>query len=163
MSHITAILPGQPRLRLAAGAVAVATALVASAFAWSASLAAPAARTDTLTISWEVSFQSHQSAPPAYSWGDTLQATYTFTGSKTGTADFVCTVVATHFICQGIIRLPEGDIYTMTGPVDQHQPAAVVGGTRAFVGVTGQFTQQENPDDTGKWFLELRHLQQDDR
>jgi hypothetical protein len=51
----------------------------------------------------------------------------------------------------------------MTGPVDQHQPAAVVGGTRAFVGVTGQFTQQENPDDTGKWFLELRHLQQDDR
>jgi hypothetical protein len=74
----------------------------------------------------------------------------------------VRTVVATHFICQGIIRLPEGDIYTMTGPVDQHQPAAVGGGTRAFVGVTGQLTQQENPDDTGKRFPELPRLQQDD-
>jgi hypothetical protein len=139
-------------------------ALVALVFAWSATLAAPGSKkTDMLTIPWKVMFQLHQSAPPAFSWGDTLQATYTFTGDKKGTADFVCTVVATHFLCQGIIRLPDGDIYTQTGPIDRKQPAAIVGGTRAFVGVSGQFTQQENADDTGKWFLELKHPRTDDR
>jgi hypothetical protein len=90
-------------------------------------------------------FPMQQSAPSAFSWGDTLEATYTFTGDKKGTADFVCTVVATHFLCQGIIRLPDGDIYTQTGPIDPKQPAAIVGGTRAFVGVSGQFTQRETP------------------
>jgi hypothetical protein len=149
--------------RVSVGIAATVLAILAVTFAWSASFAAPSSRTATLTIPWKVRFLAHQSAPPAYSWGDTLQATYTFTGGKAGTADFVCTVVADHFLCQGIIRLPEGDIYTMTGPVDPKQPAAVVGGTRAFVGVTGQFTQQENPDDTGTWSIELLPRRQGDR
>lgn len=143
-------------LGLIALGAAVALAIVAAAFARPAAFAAPAPKTATITIPWKVVFQLHQATPPAISWGDTLQATYTFTGGKTGTADFVCTAVSAHFLCQGIMRLPEGDIYTLTGPVDGHQPAAIVGGTRAFVGVTGQFTQQENPNDTGKWILELR-------
>jgi hypothetical protein len=104
MSHI--IHPTvDRRVSLAIGA---AVALVALVFAWSATLAAPGSKkTDMLTIPWKVMFQMHQSAPAAFSWGDTLQATYTFTGDKKGTADFVCTVVATHFLCQGIIRLPD--------------------------------------------------------
>ena len=50
----------------------------------------------------------------------------------------------------------EGDIYAQVGPINETQPAAIVGGTRAFMGMTGQFTQQQNPDNTGVWTIELR-------
>ena len=150
-------------VNLPARRAAVSLVIAASTFSAPATLASSEPKTETITIPWKVVFELHQATPLALTWGDTLQATYTFTGDKTGTADFVCTVVANHFVCQGIIRLPEGDIYTMVGPIDEHQPAAIVGGTREFVGVTGQFTQQENPDDTGTWILELRKRQREDR
>jgi hypothetical protein len=151
------------RIRLRAVAAALAAVFAASLFVAQAIFASPAAKTQMLSLPWRVSFQEHLAAPPALSWGDTLQATYTFTGATAGTADFVCTAVAGHFVCEGILRLPEGDIYTMTGPVDEKQPAAIIGGTRAYVGVTGQFTQQENGDDTGKWVLEVHHPTTADR
>lgn len=87
--------------------------------------------------------------------GDTLLAEYALTRGRKGTADFSCVAVVTHYVCQGIIRLGEGDIYAQAGPIDETQPAAIVGGTRAYVGVRGQFTQRENPDETGVWTIEL--------
>ena len=147
-------------LRRAAAPVTV-TALVATIAltAWPAASATPPARkgrTETLTLPWKVSFRQHDIPPTGISSGDTIQAQYTLTGKARGTADFACTAAGTHFLCQGIIRLPQGDIYAQTGPVDEDEPAAIVGGTRQFVGTTGQFRQQENEDDTGVWTLELQ-------
>jgi hypothetical protein len=69
--------------------------------------------------------------------------------------DFSCVAVGTHFVCQGIIRLSDGDIYAEVGPVNETQPAAIVGGTRAFMGMTGQFTQKQDTDTTGVWTIQL--------
>ena len=160
MAHVTRRPSGIRQVSPNAERAAIASVVIGCFLAWSSAFAAHA--TKKIIIEWEVSFQQHQANPPELSWGDTLQATYTFTGGRTGTADFVCTVVAAHFLCQGIIRLPEGDIYALTGPVDDHQPAAIVGGTRAFVGVTGQFTQQETSDNTGLWSLDLRRPEPND-
>ena len=160
MSHVTLRSSGIRRVSATAKHAAIAFVVIGCFLAGSAAFAA--ATTKKIIIEWEVSFQQHQANPPELSWGDTLQATYTFTGGRTGTADFVCTAVAAHFLCQGIIRLPEGDIYVLTGPVDEHQPAAIVGGTQAFVGVTGQFTQQEISDNTGLWSLDLRRPEPND-
>jgi hypothetical protein len=111
--------------------------------------------TEAMTLAWKVSYQTHLAAPPATNSGDTLQATYTFTGATRGTADFACTAVGTHWICQGIIRLDAGDIYAEAGPVDGTKPAAIVGGTRKFTGVSGQFSQHENGDETGTFTFDI--------
>jgi hypothetical protein len=139
--------------RVAGGAAAVCVA-AALPLAWLSS--SSESKTEAMTLSWRVSYQEHLGAPPATSSGDTLQATYTLTGATHGTADFACTAVGTHWICQGIIRLESGDIYAETGPIDGTQPAAVVGGTRKFAGVTGQFFQHELGNDAGNWTIELR-------
>ena len=67
-----------------------------------------------------------------------------------------CTTVGTHDLCQGILRLPGGDLYALTGPGDESQPAAIVGGTRGYAGARGQFTQIENPDGSGSWTVVLQ-------
>ena len=102
-------------------------------------------------------FTTHDVAPAGVSSGDTLQARFTLTGRHQGTADFAWTAVVTNYVCQGVIRLADGDLYADTGPVDETQPAAIVGGTRAFDGARGQFTQVEYPDDRGRWTITLRH------
>lgn len=124
----------------------------------SAKAPAPKWKTERISLTWKVtSLKQHSADPKSVSSGDTLQAEYTLTGRRRGSADFSCVAVVTHFVCQGIIRLREGDIYAQVGPIDETQPAAIVGGTRAFMGMTGQFTQQENPDgQTGSWTLEFR-------
>jgi hypothetical protein len=123
----------------------------------SATAPAPREKTETITLPWKItSFRQHDASPKGVSSGDTIQAEYTVTGNRPGTADFSCVAVGTHFLCQGIIRLSEGDIYAQVGPVNETQPAAIVGGTRAFMGMTGQFTQQQNPDNTGVWTIEFR-------
>jgi hypothetical protein len=109
-----------------------------------------------LTLPWKMtSFKQHSADPKSVSSGDTIQAGYTVTGKRPGTAGFSCVAVDTHFICSGVIHLGEGDIYAQVAPLKPTDPAAIVAGTRAFVGVTGQFTQQENPDGTGVWTIEL--------
>ena len=123
-----------------------------------ASAKAPAAKaeTETITLPWKMtSFRQHDVSPKGVSSGATVQAAFTLTGHRRGSADFSCVAVVTHFLCQGIIRLSEGDIYAQGVPINETQPAAIVGGTRAFMGMTGQFTQQQNPDNTGVWTIEL--------
>jgi hypothetical protein len=123
----------------------------------SANAPASKAKTETITLPWKItSFRQHDVSPKGVSSGATVQAAFTLTGNRPGTADFSCVAVVTHFLCQGIIRLSEGDIYAEGVPVNETQPAAIVGGTRAFTGMTGQFTQQQNPGNTGVWIIELR-------
>jgi hypothetical protein len=122
----------------------------------SAKTPAPTEKTETLTLPWKLtSLNQHDASPTGVSSGDTLQAQYTLTGRTPGSADFTCVAVGTHFVCQGIIRLSEGDIYAEVGPVNETQPAAIVGGTRAFMGMTGQFTQKQDTDTTGVWTIQL--------
>jgi hypothetical protein len=111
---------------------------------------------ERFVLSWTVQATGQDIAPTGLSSGDTLQATFTLTGTRTGSADFACIAVGQHYLCQGIIRLADGDIYAQTGPVAEDQPAAIVGGTRRYDGVRGQFTQQEHDDGTGSWTLDLR-------
>ena len=149
-----------PRRATATAGVAVALLAVATYFMTgptaSATAPTPEGKIETITLPWKMtSFRQHSANPKSVSSGDTIQAGYTLTGGRHGTADFSCVAVGTHFICQGIIRLGEGDIYAQVGPINPTQPAAIVGGTRAFVGETGQFTQQENADSTGVWTIEL--------
>jgi hypothetical protein len=61
-----------------------------------------------------------------------------------------------HYLCQGIIRRRDGDLYAQTGPIDETQPVGIVGGTRAYNGARGEFTQVELPDETGTWTIKLR-------
>jgi hypothetical protein len=74
-----------------------------------------------------VKYQQHCAAPTTISNGDTIQAHYTLKGRMKGTSDWACTAVGTQFVCSGIIRLPKGDLYAASGPIDQDQPAAVLG------------------------------------
>ena len=135
----------------------VIAALVSAALLVQGNLAtaSAAATPETLVIPWTYTFVEHLAAAPNVSSGDTLQATFTFTGNRPGSADYACTAVGEHFLCSGIIRLAEGDLYAQCCPVDESQFAAIVGGTRAFVGVTGQFSQRFTTADTGSWTLEL--------
>jgi hypothetical protein len=122
----------------------------------SAKVPTPTEKTEMLTLPWTLtSLSQHDARPTSVSSGDTLQAHYTLTGRMPGSADFSCVAVGTHFVCQGIIRLSDGDIYAEVGPVNETQPAAIVGGTRAFMGMTGQFTQKQDTDTTGVWTIQL--------
>jgi hypothetical protein len=125
-----------------------------------ASAAAP--KPEILVVPWKYTFQQHLANPPKVSSGDTLQANFVFTGSRPGSADFACTAVGDRFLCQGILRFADGDLYASCCPIDESQTAAIVGGTRAFVGVTGQFSQRFITEDTGFWTVELRNLPRTD-
>lgn len=116
------------------------------------------ARLRTFTVTWKVNGAPHISdvAPAGLSSGDTLEAGYTVLGRRGGTADFVCTAVGQHYVCSGVIRLAGGDLYVSVAPADESEPAAVIGGTKSYVGATGQFTQRENEDGTGSWRIQLR-------
>lgn len=108
-------------------------------------------------LNWTLTdIHTNDVAPTGDSSGDTAQFVFTLTGRISGSADYSCTVAGTHYICDGIIRLPDGDIYVSTGPVDQALPAAIVGGTHAYNGVRGQFTKTANPDGTGTYTLNFR-------
>jgi hypothetical protein len=151
-----------PVIRRTLGTTGIAALLALTAIlllgpAASAHVPTAAGKTKTLTLSWTLtSLHQHQANPTATSSGDTLQAQYAVTGTIPGSADFSCVAVGTHYLCQGIIRLRAGDIYAEVGPVDETQPAAIVGGTRAYMGMTGQFTQKQNTDTTGVWTVQLR-------
>ncbi|HUL51471.1 MAG TPA: hypothetical protein VLU94_02685 [Candidatus Nitrosotalea sp.] len=136
--------------------LAGAVLLIVAVLAWPAASVSANDKGETLVIPWTVTFQIHQQSPDKISSGDTLQAEYTLTGRHGGTSDWYCTVVGTRFLCNGIIRLPAGDIYAASGPIDEQQPAAILGGTRAYVGVSGEFTQEELTENTGVWKLKLR-------
>lgn len=153
-----------PRKLWIASAVAAGLAAAAIPTAWASAdaarqpaVAASAHALKTVsTVQWTITAAHKVDIPPkGLSSGDTLQARFTFTGKTKGSADFACTAVTTHYLCQGIIRLRDGDLYVTTGPVDGDQPAAVEGGTRAYAGARGQFTQVEKPDGTGSWTIAL--------
>lgn len=114
-------------------------------------------RSSTFTVAWKLDGPLHTTdlAPKGTSSGDTLEAAYLLTGKRSGTADYTCTAVGRHYLCSGVVRLPGGDVYVEVGPAEETQPAAVVGGTRAYEGVRGQFTQKENEDGTGSWTFRL--------
>jgi hypothetical protein len=76
----------------------------------------------------KVRFRQHDVPPKSTSSGDTIQARFTLTGSAKGSAALACTGGSTHFLCQGILPLRQGDIHAQTGPTDETQPAAIVGG-----------------------------------
>jgi hypothetical protein len=137
---------------LAATAVVVAGAATAP-IAWSSTPHGD----QQIALTWTVAFTTQDLPPSGASSGDTLQAHFTLTGKTKGTADFACTAVVENYLCQGIIRLRNGDLYAHSGPVDESQPAAIVGGTRAYDGARGQFTQVELSEQTGTWTISLQH------
>jgi hypothetical protein len=150
------------RVRRICAAAGVLIALIVLALPLVVFASSATSKPEILVVPWKYTFQEHLAAPPKVSSGDTLQATFTFTGSRPGTADFACTAVGDRFLCQGVLRFADGDIYAGCCPVDETQTAAIVGGTRAFVGVTGQFSQRFITADTGFWTLELHRLQRRD-
>jgi hypothetical protein len=110
-----------------------------------------------MRLKWTITdVRTDDIAPAGDSSGDTSQFTFKLTGRIGGSADYACTVVGTNYLCNGIIRLSDGDIYVATGPVDQALPAAIQGGTRAYQGIRGQFTKTANPDGTGTYTLTFR-------
>src|SRR5882757_5538585 len=119
--------------------------------AWSSTADARQGHPTVITLHWKFALTTHDLPPTGPSSGDTLQAHYALTGQKPGSADFTCTAVGANYVCQGIIRLHDGDLYAQVGPLDETQPAAIVGGTRAYDGARGQFTQVELPHDGGTW------------
>jgi hypothetical protein len=130
------------------------TAGTAVPIAWSSTPQARPGGT-RITLRWAVSFTTHDLAPTGPSSCDTLQAHFTLAGRMKGSADFACTAVDANYLCQGI-RLPGGDLYAQTGPVDETRPTAIVVGTRAYDGARGQFTQLERPIERGTWTITLR-------
>lgn len=110
----------------------------------------PVSQSETvINLNWATEHHEYTDVgPEGPSSGDTTQFAFGITGDFDGTADYSCTVVQTNFICDGIIRLPDGDIYVMTGPVDQSEPAPIIGGTRSYAGIRGEFTKTANEDDT---------------
>lgn len=137
----------------------IAAAVIPTAWASADASHQPAHATGTtvMTVHWRAAIlHSVDTRPKGLSSGDTLQARFTLTGKMKGSADFACTAVAAHYLCQGIIRLPHGDLYAATGPVNDNEPAAIEGGTRAYAGVRGQFTQIEKPNGAGSWTITLR-------
>lgn len=110
-----------------------------------------------MRLNWTITEIREGDVPPTgLSTGDTFQAAFKLTGKIRGTADYSCVHVQTRAICDGIIRLADGDIYVSTGPIDDAEPAPIVGGTKAYVGIRGQFTKTANPDGTGTYTLSYR-------
>lgn len=107
-----------------------------------------------LQLQWALTDKHDTDVPPAgTSSGDDSQFSFNLTGDARGTADYACTVVGTRYLCDGILRLPAGDIYVSTGPLDDSQPAAIVGGTKAYFGIRGQFKKTATPTGTGTYTL----------
>lgn len=149
------------RTGLILAATAVSMLAAAAPIAWSATPHQHPAQHEQpapprFSLSWTADYTMHDLAPAGPSSGDTVQAHFRLTGKSTGTADFACTAVAANYLCQGVIRLRDGDLYAQTGPIDESQPAAIVGGTRAYDGARGQFTQVELSERTGTWTIMLR-------
>ncbi|NYI70491.1 hypothetical protein GGQ54_001051 [Naumannella cuiyingiana] len=111
-----------------------------------------------LNLTWKREHaQINDIAPEGFSSGDTVQFAFSIAGEKKGSADYSCTVVQANFLCDGILRLSDGDIYVSTGPVDDSGPAAIVGGTGAYFGVRGEFVKTANAEDTaGTYNLRFR-------
>jgi hypothetical protein len=139
-----------------AAAAAVVTASGVAPIAWSSTADGRHGTRPSVTLNWKVAIATQDRPPAGPSNGDTLQATYTLTGRSKGSADFACTAVGPKYLCQGVIRLPDGDLYAQVGPDDETQPAAIVGGTRTYDGARGQFTQVEVADGRGTWSISLR-------
>lgn len=110
-----------------------------------------------MRLNWTITEVREGDVPPAgLSTGDTFHAAFKLTGKIRGTADYACSHVGTRAICTGILRLPDGDIYVATGPIDDSLPAAIQGGTFAYQGIRGQFTKTAKPDGTGTYTLTFR-------
>lgn len=161
----------QPRrLRVAAAAVA-GIALVGGSTAWAVAAADDGtgngngagterlARVKVIDLDWKREHAHFNDvAPEGTSSGDTVQFSFSLAGDMKGSADYSCVVVQTNFLCDGILRLPKGDIYVSTGPSgDQTEPAAIVGGTHAYSGIRGEFTKTADAEDTaGTYRLKFR-------
>lgn len=133
-------------------AVTAGLALVAIPTLWAAA-DSPAAEPATqsgdrvMRLNWtRRDIHAIDNAPQGLSSGDTLEIAFGLTGQGKGSADYSCTAVTTHYLCDGVLRLPAGDIYVSTGPLDDTQPAAILGGTLAYQGIRGQFTKTASAD-----------------
>lgn len=154
-------MPRKPSLTRLAPVVGAGLLLLAIPTAWAVadttSSTTTAAGERIMRLNWTITeIREGDVAPTGLSTGDTFQAAFQLTGRIRGTADYSCVHVETRAICDGIIRLADGDIYVSTGPIDDAQPAAILGGTRAYLGVRGQFTKTANPDGTGTYTLVYR-------
>jgi hypothetical protein len=140
-------------------AAAVALVLVAIPTTWAAAdthspSLSTSSRDQVMRLSYTpLNMHAGDVDPQGISSGDTLQVAFRLTGQVSGSADYACTAVNTIYLCSGVLRLPDGDIYVATGPTDDTLPAAIVGGTLDYAGITGQFTKRANPDGSGTYVL----------
>jgi hypothetical protein len=151
--------PHRIALALAAGLT-----LVAAPTAWAVadttgSTTDAQAKEQVIRLSWtRQTFHAIDNAPTGLSSGDTLEISFALAGGVgKGSADYSCTAVTTHYLCDGVLRLPAGDIYVSTGPIDDTLPAAILGGTLSYQGVRGEFTKTATADGgAGTYTLSLK-------
>jgi hypothetical protein len=116
-----------------------------------------------LVLEWRLDppFTNQDVDPPGPSGGDRIQAHFELTNRR-GSANFACDVVdtgpggAVSYLCTGALHLANGDLYAMVDVRSPEETGLIVGGTRAFLGAQGTFTQVENADGTGSWTIRLK-------